>query len=98
MLRAGWFLSYLNRHRNNSAGRRKGRHPTHTFRGTTKLSGSMELDVSLRSLAVSHFITLRPRLGIMAIPLAAVVDRNSLMEKHHGFSSTHCVFVSKVRT
>lgn len=49
----------------------------------------MELAVSLRSRAVSHFITLSPRLGIMHIPLAAVVERNSLMAKHHGFSSTH---------
>lgn len=64
-------------------------HASSTFRGTTKLSGSMEFDVSLSSRAVSHFITLRPRLGTMAIPLAAVVERNSLMAKHHGFSSTH---------
>lgn len=61
------------------------------FLGTTKLRGSTELDVSFSRRAVSHFFTFTPRFGIIAMPLAAVVDRNSLMEKQKGCSSTHCL-------
>ena len=51
--------------------------------------GSMLPPVSLSILAVSHFMMSSPRLGTIAMPLAAVVDLNSEIAKHQGFSSTH---------
>lgn len=53
-----------------------------------KERGSTDVVVSLRSRAVSHFITSRPRLGTSAQPLHGVVERYSEMGKMKGASST----------
>lgn len=59
-----------------------------TLRGTMKLRGSTELDVSLSRRVVSHLSTSRPLLGTMATPLDGTVERYSEMGKMKGASST----------